>query len=233
MASVRGGSAGWPVPAPALVLVLVLALGLAGCGATSDPSGYPEPPQPRAKVSAVEARLMVALPGEDGVFATSARAKAAAFLDSYRDGGRGPLNITIVSDSGRVASITEALRLLARRRGVVEDDVVISTTTTGKDGITLRYTDHIAVPPACNPETVLGRNPAAEVSPNLGCALEGGIAAMIAHPANLLGPVIETAADGVSRGRVVELHRQGKATGAEATRNEDAKAASVSNVAVK
>jgi len=204
-------------------------LALAAC-TSPESDAFPEPPQPKITVTESPVSLTVALPGPGGEFARAERARAASFLDAYRDGGRGPLSVTITAPDARSAGRADAaLRLLAIRRGVAEDAVAVRTVVaaTGRPGIVLRYTDFVAVPPACNPEVALSRNPTAEVSPNLGCALERGIAAMVAHPADLRKPVPETPEDGARLGRVIDLYRQGKATQAEVNRNDDVKASTV------
>ena len=205
-------------------------LAVAGCS-SAEIGAYPEPPQPTIRVTEVPATLWFALPGAEGEFPRTERARAASFLDAYRDGGRGPLTATISAPTIAAAGRADAaLRVLAIRRGVVEDAVVVKTVVgaaAGRPGISLRYTDFVAVPPPCNPEIALSRNPTAEVSPNLGCALERGIAAIVAHPADLLKPPPETPDDGARLGRVVDRYRQGKATQAEVNRNDDTKASAV------
>jgi type IV pilus biogenesis protein CpaD/CtpE len=152
------------------------------------------------------------------------------FLDAYRDGGRGPLAVTVSApDRAMAEAAVAALYYLARRRGVVEAALAVTLTDTGPApmGIALRYTDFVAVPPACNPEVVLSRNPNGEVSPNLGCALEGSVTAMLAHPADYLSPAASTPGDGSRFGRIVDDYRQGKATQAEVNRNDDLKASTI------
>ncbi len=204
-----------------------LALTLAAC--TSDESAvYPEAPQPKAKISPVTAVQKVGLPDRNGTFSTRDHDKAGAFLDAYRDGARGPLTVTVTAPNTAAAEkASAALSALARRRGVAEDALDVTTATSGVPGIALRYTDYVAVPPECNPELVLSRNPTGEVSPNLGCALERGLTAMLAHPADYQAPSEETSADGAHGTRVLTQYRQGKSTQSEVNRNDDVKASTI------
>jgi pilus assembly protein CpaD len=208
-------------------MALALALTMTACTlaesgvepAASRP--YQEPPQPHARIVAVPASLGVALPDRTGAFVGSERDRLGAFLDAYRDGGRGPLKATIVAPTREAAGRAEAaLRALARRRGVVDDALVVTAGAGSRPGLTLGYTDFVAVPPSCQPEVALSRNPDAEVSPNLGCALERDVAAMLAHPADSLAPAAEAPAEAARMARVLDLYRQGKATEADVNRND-------------
>jgi pilus assembly protein CpaD len=206
-----------------------LALAITGCtlaepgadsGATSE--AYPEPPQPHARIREVPVTMKAALPDPGGAFADAERDRLGAALDAYRDGGRGPLTVTIVAPDAPAAGRAEgALRTLARRRGVVDAALVVTAGTDGVPGLTLGYTDFVAIPPPCAPEVALSRNPDAEVSPNLGCALERDVAAMLAHPADYLSPATEAPAAAARMARALDLYRQGKATQAEVNRNDD------------
>jgi pilus biogenesis lipoprotein CpaD len=218
----RSGQRGWP-----LVVTAGLALAVAAC--TSPKSGeFPEPPQPKASITEIPASLITKLPGAGGEFIEPERHRLASFLDAFRDGGRGPLLVKITAaDSRTAAAAAAALRTLATRRGVVEDAVTISTTTAGRPGITLRYTDFVAVAPQCNPEVVLSRDPTQAVSPNLGCATERTFSAMVAHPADLVAPAAEADADAGRQDRVLDAYRHGKSTQAEVNRNDDMKASKV------
>ncbi|MEI8393409.1 MAG: CpaD family pilus assembly lipoprotein [Rhodospirillaceae bacterium] len=208
---------------------------LAACSLTPQPQDFSDNTRPRITVTAVPISLDVPLPGREGEFPARERQKAARFLDSYRDGGRGPLKAVVTArDLPSAEQAAKALRLLATRRGVVEDALEITLAAMPKagvgqavigprPGIALHYTDFVAVAPPCNPEIGLGNNPDGAVSPNLGCFLERNMAAMIAHPAELLSPAEETAHDGARIGRAYTLYRLGKATEAEVNRNDDAK----------
>ncbi len=204
----------------------LVALALAGCS-SAETGAFPEPPQPKAKVAETTASLSLALPGGGG-FGAAERAKATAFLDAYRDGGRGPLLAVITAPSRTAATHAGAvLGDLAIKRGLPAAALVVSPALGAPAGITLRYTDYVATPPGCDPEIVFSRKPLNEVSPNLGCAIETSISAMVAHPADLLGPAPTAGADGTRAGRAVDLYRQGKATQADVNRNDNLRASDV------
>ena len=209
-----GRPARWPASAAALAM-----LALAAC-TSAEPGAFPQQPQAKATVTEVTARLALPLPAS-GRLAAADHTRAAAFLDAYRDGGRGPL-LAILTTPGRAAAASAAgmLNALAVKRGLAPGALVVSSAIGGPPALTLTYTDYVAKPPGCSPEIVLGFNPTQALSPNYGCGMEGNIAAMLAHPADLLGPAAETAADGSRAARTVDLYHQGKPTQADVNRND-------------
>ncbi|MEI6558170.1 MAG: CpaD family pilus assembly lipoprotein [Rhodospirillaceae bacterium] len=213
-------------PANGAGMVLALLL-LAGCS-SAEPGAFPEPPQPKARASEVTARLALALPGRGGALTEAEHTQASAFFDAYREGGRGPL-VAVVTAPNRSAgaSAATALRDLAARRGLPAEALVVSSALGSPPGIALSFTDFVATAPGCDPEIVYSRNPTAEVSPNLGCAIENNFSAMIAHPADLLGPAPASAADGTRAARAIDLYHQGKATQGDVNRNDELRASDV------
>ncbi len=194
-------------------------LALAAC-TSPEPGAFPQEPVAKPSVTQVTARLALPLAGR-GALAAADRARTAAFLDAYRDGGRGPLLAVLTTpDQDSAGQVTAMLRDLAVKRGVSPDALVVSSAVGSEAGVILLYTDFVAKPPGCKPEVVLGFNPTQALSPNYGCFIANNLASMVAHPADLLGPALETAADGARTSRTVDLYRQGKATQADVNRND-------------
>ena len=209
---------GWP-------LALAL-LALAGCS-SAEPEAFPEPPQPKPQVSEVTASLNLALTARGGLDA-AARSQAAAFLDAYRDGGRGPLLAVVTApDRAALNGASAALRDLAVRRGLPAGALVVSAGVGAPAAAALRYTDFAATPPGCTPEIVYSSKRRNQLADSFACATESNIAAMVAHPGDLVAPTAASAADGVRVGRAVDLYHQGKATQAEVNRNDNLEASTV------
>ncbi len=213
----------WRLLGPMLLAVLALA----GC-TSAEPSAFTPPPQPKAAVSQVTASLDLPLAGRSGVLDAAGQTQAVSFFDAYRDGGRGPL-LAVVTAPGRGAAsaIAASLQTLATRRGLPAGSLVVSAASGSPGTIALRYTDFVAKAPGCEPEVVLSHGWANAVSPNLGCAIESSISAMVAHPRDLIAPAPFESADGARLGRAVDLYRQGKATQAEVNRNDTFQASDV------
>ena len=209
---------GWP-------LALAL-LALAGCS-SAEPEAFPEQPQHKPQVSEVTASLDLPLTARGGLDA-AARSQAAAFLDAYRDGGRGPL-LAVVTAPGRAAlnDASATLRDLAVRRGLPAGALVVSAGVGSPAGMALRYTDFVAMPPGCAPEIVYSSKRRNQLPDSFGCATESNIAAMVAHPGDLVTPTPASSGDGARVGRAVDLYHQGKATQAEVNRNDNLQASTV------
>ncbi len=202
-------------------------LALTACS-SAEPGAFPQEPAANPTVSQVTARLALPLSGRGGTLTPAERARAVAFIDAYRDGGRGPLLAVLTAPSSSSAGqVGAALREVAVKRGLTPDALVISSAIGGEAGVTLLYSDFVAKPPGCKPEIVFNFNPTQALSPNYGCSIANNLAAMIAHPADLLGPALESAADGARVGRTIDLYRQGKATQADVNRNDTNQLSSV------
>ncbi len=207
--------------------VVSLALAVAGCS-TAEPGAFPQPPSAKIAVAEVAANLSLPLSGSGGILSANDRARASAFLDAYRDGGRGPMLAVITQPDRASANRAAAMLLaLAASRGVSTDALVVSSAIGAGKTVSLHYTDFVAKAPGCAPEIALSFNPTQAVSGNFGCSLEGNIAAMVAHPADLRGPAVEVAADSTRASRTLGLYQTGKATQAEVNRNDSLQLSSV------
>ena len=216
-------------PMRALRLTTLAVLALAGC-ASPEPGAFPEPTVRKAKVSEITATLSLPLPSPGGALSAADHARTTAFFDAYREGGRGPVLAVITApDRTAAAHAAAILRRLATGRGLSDNAVVVSSAIGSPPGMVLRYSDYVAAPLECAPEIALSFNPTHATSPNLGCAIDKNIAAMVANPADLLGPATATAADGTRIGRAIDLYHQGKATQAEVNRNDSLQLSTVAS----
>lgn len=195
----------FPVWLPALAL-------LAACE-LSTVDTYPTPPVQQIKLAPRPAVLLVAGGNARGELTPADRLRVAHFFDAFREGGRGRLSVIIAGSSRPTAERTAAtLTALAIKRGLPEVALAFSTTPGPTATITLSYIDAVAISPTCQVEKAFAHTWTNETSPNFGCALEGGIAAIIANPADLESVNPLTAPDATRLNKVVNDFRQGKPT---------------------
>lgn len=176
-----------------ILLVLGAAAVLGGCAArdphTPDTVAFPTDPVHRIATMPQPRALRIAGIGADGQIPAAERTRVFQFIDSYRDGGRGPLRINVTGATpARAERTLSAVRELAQRRGLPPEALVTAVVPGAAPGVALDYTGYVAVPPECLQElarTSSGRN---EVSPNYGCAWQRSLAAMIVNPVDLIDP---------------------------------------------
>lgn len=197
--------------------LLGLAL-LAGC-AGEGRQGYPPPPSHPILVMPQPASLTVAGVGPNGRLSDDDRSRVSAFLDAYHERARGPLSLTVSGlDPARARRTVEALTNAAKRRGVPAGAIGPVTTaaivpgTVPPSGVSLGFTDFVAIPPDCRREIAATADFDNAPSPNHGCASQRSLAAMIASPADLLAPRPGVPADGPRLARVIDQYRQGRDT---------------------
>lgn len=194
----------------ALLLSGILAP-LAGC-TTPEATVYPTEPDHPIQVMPQPRALRVTAPGADGAIPAAERTRIFQFIDDYRDGGRGPLRISVTGLTPNRADRTLGMvRDLAQRRGLPPEALVTTIVMGAAPGITLDYTGHVAVPPECRPEFGRpsgGRN---EVSPNYGCAWRRSLAAMIVNPVDLIEPAPSGPYDATRLSVNLDKYRKGTA----------------------
>ncbi len=159
--------------------------------------------------------------GADDAIDEPARERIAAFLDTYRERGRGPLTATMVgfaaTGRGRDAegAVLSALTKLARRRGLQPDALLAARAETGVPRLELAFRDFVAIQPDCPPEQGTLSSFSNRSTSSFGCASQRNLAAMIARPADLVTPQALTRRDSLRAGGVTQAYRSGEATGAE------------------
>lgn len=206
------------------LLALGAAAGLAGCGFNgAEHAQFTAQQTHPITVEADVATLNVGVvPGQPGV-TPSDRAQIEAFAASYRQRGHGPLTISTPSGSPNAGAATVALsdvRDLLKENGVTAGDLAYTPyRASGGDAsapLILSFKRYVARPTACgNWSQDAAFNPSNGILPNHGCATQNNLAAMVANPADLLGPRTMGPADPGRRNTVLEKYRAGEPTATE------------------
>jgi pilus assembly protein CpaD len=140
------------------------------------------------------------------------RAAIAAFLREYSAVGHGPLVVSAPSGEDP-AHLAGDIRAIAESAGMVLPEIALAVSAPDPGSpynITfLRYRAHA---PECGQEwPSLAHGARDDAWPNFGCANAANLAAMIADPADLLGPAEMTPADAERRTTILRAWRAGTA----------------------
>ncbi|MCB1546464.1 MAG: CpaD family pilus assembly protein [Hyphomicrobiaceae bacterium] len=160
----------------------------------------------------------------------SQRAGVLGFLGRYRSTANSRLIIAVPSGApNEVAAMAAVadLRLLLRKSGFSDSDVVVNSYHVEgrpQPPIRLSFTRYVATAPECGRwPTNLGFDPGNLPYPNLGCAQQRNFAAMVANPADLLGPRGMTPRAGERRDATWDKYTIGDTTGAKKSEDEKLK----------
>ena len=177
-----------------------------------------EPPKMRSRVHNVGGVRVV----EDCYNASPSAMIAAieSFAAAWRQRGQGALTISTPSGSPNAGAATVALsdvRDLLNENGVGATDLAYTPyRASGGDAsapLILSFKHYVARPTACGNWTQdAGFDPSNGLMPNHGCATQNNLAAMVANPADLLGPRPMDPADPGRRNTVLEKYRAGEPT---------------------
>jgi pilus assembly protein CpaD len=162
------------------------------------------------------AELLLA-PGPDGMVSVADTRRVKDFVDSWRDGGRGPLRVAIPERLGRGAQdrLLAQLAELVKRRDADASDILSIAAAQGAAGIILAFDDFVAIGPSCDPENAGMSSRGKNVqTPAFGCATQRNIAAMVAHPADLIDPAASGDASAARGAAVIYNYRLGEPTAA-------------------
>jgi pilus assembly protein CpaD len=149
------------------------------------------------------------------------RAQLIDFLDRYRarDGGNGKLVILAPKGAANEDVASQAvleIRYLVREAGFDEASVAVEDYHEDRDPqppIRVSYLRYVAEGPECGHwATNSAEEPQNLAHPNLGCATQRNLAAMVANPADLLGPRTTTSRPGERRDQVWEKYVKGEST---------------------
>jgi pilus assembly protein CpaD len=154
-------------------------------------------------------------------------AELQRFARDYLENGSGTIGVSAPTRAlGVIGSVTD--RLLAL--GVPRDRITIGGDSAPNDNaVRLTYIRYRAQTVPCGDwSTNLGYTSANKPSPNLGCATQHNLAAMVADPRDLVTPQPMEAGDAQRRLTVLEKYRKGEATLAEKTQEQSGV---VSNIA--
>lgn len=155
------------------------------------------------------------------------RASLTRLMQAYAREGRGPLVVSYPRGSeNEDAAVTafDEMRDMAYNSGLpthLVQGAPYDAAGRGRAPVSVSYTRLEARGPECG--QVWGditKSYANGPTPNFGCATKANLAAMIADPADLLGPRDMTPADTRRRAVVLEAYRAGEQTAAERTEQE-------------
>lgn len=216
-------------------IAVALAAGLAGCGGFNGiedaqyDANYTHPISVETDVATLNVGVVAGQPD----LAPSERSAIEGFAAAYRQRGHGPLTISTPSGSPNAGAAAVALSDV---RDILAENGVTSFAYTpyrasGADNgapLILSYKQYVAKPTACGDWSVnYAYDPSNRLAPNHGCATQNNLAAMVADPADLVGPKTMTPADAGRRNTVLEKYRAGEAT---ATQRSEQDSGAVSEV---
>jgi pilus assembly protein CpaD len=161
------------------------------------------------------AELLLA-PRPDGTLPSADLPRVKEFIDSWRDGGRGPLRVAIPDRLGTGAQdrLLAQLAEVVKRRDADAGDILPIAASDGVAGVVLAFDDFVAVGPSCAPESARMSSRGKNVqTPAFGCATQRNIAAMVAHPADLIDPAASGDASAARGSLVIHSYRLGEPTG--------------------
>lgn len=229
-------SASRPMSLSLLASSMLAVTALAGCGSSGNQpqvAGWTlvDPAQRHPIIVSQQPEMLPinVTRGSQGL-APQQRAALLAFADKSRasDAGNSRLIISVPSGSGNevaaMHAVTDIRRLLSDR-GFQESSVQVeaySDDTSKEPPIKVSYLRYIAEAPTCgNWSQNLAYEPNNLPYPNLGCADQRNLAAMVANPADLLGP--RTEGDRSSERRDVVFDKYVKGETSNTKKSEDEK----------
>jgi pilus assembly protein CpaD len=157
------------------------------------------------------------------------RAELLAFADRSRASDAGNSRLIISAPSGSANEVAAMyavgqIRRLLSDNGFSEASIAVEAYRDDLDRdspIRVSYLRYVAEGPQCGSwPTNLAREPNNLPYPNLGCATQRNFAAMVANPADLLGPRTESDRASERRDAVWDKYVQGESTVAKKTEDE-------------
>jgi pilus assembly protein CpaD len=209
------------------VLVSIVVVTMVGCTHTDDGarvagSSMVDPTQRHPiVVSQQPSNLSLRVPRGSRDLSPHQRAQLIDFLDRYRerDGGNSKLVILAPKGAANEDAAGQAvleIRYLMREAGFDEASIAVEDYHEDRDlqpPIRVSYLRYAAEAPECGHwPTNLAEEPKNLAQPNLGCATQRNFAAMVANPADLLGPRANTGRPGERRDQVWEKYVKGEST---------------------
>jgi pilus assembly protein CpaD len=218
-----------------LLAASAMALTLTGCKTTDDPTrvaGWTlvdaSERHPILVSQQPTTQVVKVAPGSNGLTAGQ-RAQLLDFADHFRATDNGQSRLVIQAPSGGANEVS-SMYAVSQIRSLLADqgfgESMISVEAYEADGlreppIRVSYMRYVAQPPPCgNWSTNLADEPMNLPYPDLGCANQHNLGAMVANPADLLGPRSETARDSMRRDEVFTKYIKGQPTGAKKSADE-------------
>jgi pilus assembly protein CpaD len=216
--------------------ILPLAMAFAALALSACASGPPTPMENRdvrmrypIDVAPGMRTLRIASANQGADLDPNMSAQLAAFVSDYRGQGVGALSLSAPRNWDATA------RALADRivtMGVAPNRILIGTDDAPQPGgeITLTFIRYVAQTPECGDwSTDLARTWNNTTMPNLGCATQKNLAAMVADPRDLVAPKPLGPADAMRALTILEKYRNGEPTQAEQTDEQQGTVAQVGN----
>ena len=210
-----------------LALGSLLLLGLPGCkthGAKDVRGWVVADPTERHPIMVDKREEVLDLSVSRGArgLAGSQRARTRSFMRAYRDSGNSALVIRAPSGSpNEVAAIRvlDDVRRVMREEGVAHRASHVEPYFADGDPtapVRISYLSHVAIPPECGSwPTNLAAEPGNLPYPNMGCATQRNLAAMVSNPNDLLEPRGMTPRSSERRDTIWNKYVRGEATVAE------------------
>jgi pilus assembly protein CpaD len=221
--------------AKTIVCVSVAALGLVGCSngeERAQVAGWtlvdPSERHP-ILVSQQPQSMNVQVTRGSGGLTPHQRAELMAFAARSRASDAGNSKVIIGAPSGGTNEVAamravHEIRQLLNDNGIAETAIAVEVYSREGDPqppIRVSFMRYIAEGPQCGDwSTNLARDPQNMPYPNLGCTMQHNLAAMIANPADLLGPRGETGRSGERRDVTWDKYVKGDTTGADKSDDE-------------
>lgn len=218
-----------------VLAVSAVALALTGCKHTDDPTrvaGWTlvdaSERHPILVSQQPTTHIVKVAPGSNGLTAGQ-RAQLLDFADHFRATDTGASRLVIQAPSGGSNEVSamyavSQIRALLTDQGFAENMISVEAydaNGTREAPIRVSYLRFVAEPPPCgNWSTNLANEPMNLPYPDLGCANQHNLGAMVANPADLLGPRSETARDSMRRDEVFTKYIKGQPTGAKKSADE-------------
>lgn len=210
------------------VLAAIAACSVIGCAQTDERArvagwSIVDPTQRHPiLVSQRPSNLSIRVPRGSNDLSPHQRAQLIDFLARYRarDAGNDKLVILAPRGAANEVAVMQAvaeIRHLMREAGFAEASIAVDgyheVRTTQPPLIRVSYLHTVAEGPECGHwPTNLAEQPHNLAHPNLGCATQRNFAAMVADPADLLGPRAMTGRPGERRDQIWEKYVKGEST---------------------
>ncbi|MFT5509716.1 MAG: pilus assembly protein CpaD [Hyphomicrobiaceae bacterium] len=186
-------------------------------------------PTERHPILVSQRPVTLSLPVRRGSYglSNSSRHRVARFLGKFRTIDTGNSKLVISAPTGRANEVA-AMQAVAEVREMISDagfspTIVHVETAPGSSNVRLSYLSVVAKGPECGHfPTNLGRAPKNASSPNFGCTTQKNFAAMIANPADLLGPRTMTPRMADRRDHTYGGYVKGESTTAKKSKDEKA-----------
>ncbi len=183
-------------------------------------------------VSQQPSRMSVRVSRESTGLAPQQRAQLVDFFGRYRSEGASGGRLVVAVPSGAPNEVAAMqglaeIRALARGSGFPDSALVVEPYHDERDHappIRVSFMRYTAEGPQCgNWSTNISRSGDNLPYPNFGCAQQRNLAAMIANPADLLGPRAMDDRPAERRDTIWEKYRKGEQTGAQKGEDEKVK----------